>query len=396
MAVMDISDGRQLLSAMVEKASADLLFCIPAKAVQIWNENSAETEVVLLGATPFSRTFMLEASDHCRIIGVLDDFRAPSGDLFHGVPIIDTATLVAMARKSSKLITVSGCRYDRSRRHFKLLAAKYGIEHLNFEQGMRLLKLTPPSDHRVEDWGPTILKRWPQWLQLTDRMEDDLSRHTLYGVLMTHLSCDPEWSLHIARPYCTLYFRSGLWTASPNEKFVDCGASIAESASGLIDVTNRQFERIWMIEPDRKNVKALHSFVDGLDESLGKRISIHPCAVSDVKTRMAFHHEGGHGGFLADDATLPEEDFVDVVRLDDLLDTEPTLIKMDIEGAELSALRGASKCVASARPKLAISAYHRASDLLDLSETAFELNPNYRVGLRHHTEERWDTCLYFY
>jgi FkbM family methyltransferase len=304
--------------------------------------------------------------------------------------------LVSMAKRSPKLITVSGCRYDRSRRHFKLLAAKYGIEHLNFEQGMRLLGLTPPSDHRVEDWGPTILERWPQWLQLADRMEDDLSRQTLYGVLMTHLSCDPEWSLHIARPYCTLYFRSGLWSAFPNEKFVDCGASIAESASALIDVTNRQFERIWLIEPDRKNIKTLHNFVEGLDESLAERISIHPYAVSDVKTRMAFHHEGGHGGFLAGQSTLPEEDYVDVVCLDDLLDTEPTLIKMDIEGAELAALRGASKCVASTRPKLALSAYHRATDLLDLSEAAFQLNPNYRVGLRHHTEERWDTCLYFY
>ena len=45
---------------------------------------------------------------------------------------------------------------------------------------------------------------------------------------------------------------------------------------------------------------------------------------------------------------------------------------------------------------MALSAYHRATDLLDLSETALLLNPNYRVGLRHHTEERWDTCLYFY
>ena len=396
MAAIDMTDGRHLLTVMVEKATNDLLFCIPAKAVTIWNENAAGTEIVLLGATPFSRTFMLEASNHCRIIGVLDDFRAPSGEFFHGVPIIDTATLVSLARKSSKLITVSGCRYDRSRRHFKLLAAKYGIEHLNFEQGMRLLALTPPSDHRVEDWGPTILKRWPHWLQLADRMEDDLSRQTLYGVLMTHLSCDPEWSLHIARPYCTLYFRSGLWAASPNEKFVDCGASVAESTSALIDATNRQFERIWMIEPDRKNVNTLHEYVGSLDDSLAKRISIHPCAVSDMKTRMAFHHEGGHGGFLAGQSTLPEEDFVDVVRLDDLLDAEPTLIKMDIEGAELAALRGASKCVTSSKPKLALSSYHRATDLLDLSETAFKLNPNYRIGLRHHTEERWDTCLYFF
>lgn len=393
---IDPSDGRSLLSAMVEKATDDPLFCIPEEASRIWTDNASEIEIVLLGATPFSRTFVSEASRHCRILGVLDDYRATSGDLFEGLPIIDTATLLSMAKSSACLITVSGCRYDHSRRHFKRLTASHNIPHLNFEQAMRLLRLAPVRDHRVEDWGQTIIARWPEWLKLADRMEDELSRQTLYCVLMSHLSCNPEWALHIARPYCTLYFRSGLWTTSSHESFADCGASIAESTSALIDVSNGEFDRIWMIEPDRKNVKTLQKFIENLAEPLAERISIHACAVSDSTTRMAFHHEGGHGGSLANESELPEEDHVDVVRLDDLLDRDPTLIKMDIEGAELAALNGAAQCIRAARPKLALSAYHRATDLLDLSEAALHLNPNYRIGLRHHTEERWDTCLYCY
>ncbi|MGK6308158.1 FkbM family methyltransferase [Variovorax sp. DT-64] len=390
------ANALSLLRAMVEEASSDPLFCIPTKASRIWNTSGPETEVVLLGATPFSRTFLSEASGHCRVVGVLDDFRAPSGELFEGHPIIDTATLLAMAGRSERLITVSGCRYDFSRRHFKRLTATHDIPHLNFEQAMRLLRLNPAKDHRVEDWGPTILGRWPEWLQLADRMEDELSRHTLYGVLMTHLSCNPEWALHIARPYCTLYFRSGLWTTTSRERFADCGASIAESTSALMDVTDGKFERIWMIEPDRKNVETLRKFKKNLAESWSDRITIHACALSDAPSRMAFRHEGGHGGTLAESADLRAEDYVDVARLDDLLDMEPTLVKMDIEGAELAALQGAAACVSAARPKLALSAYHRASDLLDLSEAALRLNPDYRIGLRHHTEERWDTCLYCY
>jgi len=393
---VELADWRSRASSMVDIAAADPLFCIPVHALSIWQQHGADTEVVLLGATPFSRSLLSEARTSCRVIGVVDDFRAASGDLFEGIPIIDTATLLKLAKDSNRLLTVSGCRYDRSRRHFKRLAERHAIAHLNFEQAMRLFGLNPARDHRLEDWGATILRRWPEWLRLADRMDDEYSRQTLFGVLMTHLSCNPEWALHVARPYCTLYFRSGLWTASVGERFVDCGASIAESTSALIDACDGEFERIWMIEPDRNNVAVLRKFVADLSPPLGERISVHACAVSDVASRMPFHHEGGHGGTLAPLSDLPAEDLVDVVRLDDLLDMEPTLIKMDIEGAELNALRGASRCVRAARPKLALSAYHRASDLLDLSEAALELNPDYRVGLRHHTEERWDTCLYFY
>lgn len=43
-----------------------------------------------------------------------------------------------------------------------------------------------------------------------------------------------------------------------------------------------------------------------------------------------------------------------------------------------------------------LSAYHRAADLLDMPRLIDTLVPDYRIGLRHHTEDRWDTCLYFY
>jgi FkbM family methyltransferase len=393
---VELSDWRSLATSMVDLTATDPLFCIPEHASSIWQQYGTQCEVVLLGATPFSRSLLSEARKSCRVIAVVDDFRASSGDLFEGIPIIDTGALLKLANESDRLLTVSGCRYDRSRRHFKRLTDRHAIPHLNFEQAMRLFGLNPARDHRLEDWGATILARWSEWLCLADRMEDEYSKQTLFGVVMTHLSCNPEWALHVARPYCTLYFRSGLWTAGAGERFVDCGASVAESTSALIDACDGDFERIWMIEPDRNNLAVLHKFVAGLSQPMAQRISVHACAVSDAASRMPFHHEGGHGGTLAPLSDLPAEDFVDVARLDDLLDMEPTLIKMDIEGAELKALHGASGCVRSARPKLALSAYHRATDLLDLSAAALALNPDYRVGLRHHTEERWDTCLYFY
>lgn len=370
----------------------DPLFCIPEDCRRVFKERGMETKVILLGATPFSRTFYLEAHDRVRIEAVVDDFRAASGDFFEGLPIITSAEMLVRAARGD-VITVSGCRYDRSRRFFKNMARRYEVPHLNFEQALRLFGIDPARDHRIDDWGRTIAERLSEFHQLADRLVDDYSRYTLYSVLLFQLTCNPEWSLHAARPYCTLYFRSGLWAPHSRERFVDCGASIGESTAAMIDATSGKFDRIWMIEPDRFNVETLQKYLTELDdESLAQRIQLQACAVGERDEELAFTHQGGHGGQVSSGSA---GDTVPVRRIDDLLDTEPTLIKMDVEGAELGALKGARDCIAAAKPKLAISAYHRPTDLLDITQFALGVRADYRVGLRHHTEERWDTCLYF-
>jgi hypothetical protein len=79
-----------------------------------------------------------------------------------------------------------------------------------------------------------------------------------------------------------------------------------------------------------------------------------------------------------------------------LLDQEPTIIKMALEGAELAALKGARRLIAESRPKLCVCAYHRPEDILTLTACVGGARDDYRIGLRHHGEHRWDTCLYFY
>jgi len=43
---------------------------------------------------------------------------------------------------------------------------------------------------------------------------------------------------------------------------------------------------------------------------------------------------------------------------------DSTVIKLDVEGNEAEALRGAEKTICANRPKMIISAYHRHKDLL--------------------------------
>jgi hypothetical protein len=69
-------------------------------------------------------------------------------------------------------------------------------------------------------------------------------------------------------------------------------------------------------------------------------------------------------------------------------------IKLDIEGSELSALRGADSTLRRFRPRLAIAAYHRPDDLVTIPEYLDSLGVGYRFRLGHFTIHREETVLF--
>jgi hypothetical protein len=84
-----------------------------------------------------------------------------------------------------------------------------------------------------------------------------------------------------------------------------------------------------------------------------------------------------------------------VVPLDNILKNEKvTFIKMDIEGAEPHALRGARNIIRTQKPKLAICTYHDFRHLWEIPLYIKELVPEYKIYLRHHTKLEYETVCY--
>ena len=73
---------------------------------------------------------------------------------------------------------------------------------------------------------------------------------------------------------------------------------------------------------------------------------------------------------------------------------EVTFIKLDIEGSELEALRGASESIRKYHPLLAISVYHKPSDIVDIPTYIKNLVPEYELCLRSYHEENTEIVLY--
>lgn len=74
--------------------------------------------------------------------------------------------------------------------------------------------------------------------------------------------------------------------------------------------------------------------------------------------------------------------------------TSITFIQLDIEGAELEALKGAEQIIRNQKPKLAICVYHKYEDVYEIPELLYQYNPEYKFWLQHCEDGIYDTVLY--
>lgn len=88
----------------------------------------------------------------------------------------------------------------------------------------------------------------------------------------------------------------------------------------------------------------------------------------------------------------------DLVSIDDVVREEGLdrvdCIKLDVEGAELDALRGAEATIRRFRPRLIICLYHKPEDMVTLPLFVKSLVPDYLLEVAHASCDFTDTILY--
>lgn len=185
------------------------------------------------------------------------------------------------------------------------------------------------------------------------------------------------------------YFLDSLYRASAGEVFLDCGAYDGDTVRQLMQ-RNSKFARIFAVEADPSNYHRLKTWVESLDSEIARRVEPINVAVSSRPGRMGFHANGAVTARLSEDGEV----LVDCVRIDDLVGKrEPTFIKMDIEGAEMDALQGATETI-QRRPLLSICVYHRQSDLWRIPLFIHSQAPEHKFFLRPHEVDGWDLVCY--
>ncbi len=170
-----------------------------------------------------------------------------------------------------------------------------------------------------------------------------------------------------------------------DEHFLDCGAAMGDTVKEFI-IRWRVFEQITALEPDKKNFAELKRVYGD-----HKRIVLAQAAVSDHSGVESFVANGDFSSHLNPEGG----DSVVVERIDHLtLDTPPTYIKFDIEGAELHALWGARETLKKHMPVLAVCAYHTSDHLWEIPLLIHAIQPDYRLFFRRYAEGAFEIVWY--
>jgi FkbM family methyltransferase len=186
------------------------------------------------------------------------------------------------------------------------------------------------------------------------------------------------------------YFVDGIVSLSDKEVLLDCGAFSGDTVRAFVEACNGHYSRIVCFEPDSENFRQLSRRTRKLD-----RVAL--VRAGAWKENGTLRFVGGMK--LTSKIAGADSDgsctLVDVLAIDESEVCQGvTYLKMDIEGAEMNALRGAEKTIGASLPRLAISIYHSPEDMLDIPEYLHSKFPDYRLYVRHHSREAVDTVLY--
>lgn len=171
---------------------------------------------------------------------------------------------------------------------------------------------------------------------------------------------------------------------------LDVGAYDGDTARELIALCPN-IERIWSIEPDRRNFRKLSAFAEG--ES---RVQPVNAAAWRDKATLCFDDSGNRNAGVDADGTARRVVEVEAIALDELIGNERVdYIKYDVEGSEREAIMGSARIIREQKPDLLISLYHRTEDLHELVLQLHALCPDYKLYVRRYPYiPAWDLNLY--
>jgi FkbM family methyltransferase len=195
----------------------------------------------------------------------------------------------------------------------------------------------------------------------------------------------------------TQYFINDFFTYGKNEVYIDCGAYDGDTVENFLKLPNMEYEQIIIFEPNAENFKIIQKKLgSGVKTTEQQKILINAGVYSkDCELYLIDYQDGS---IVSETPTGTKGEIIVKVKAIDNLENlkRTTFIKMDIEGAEMEALKGAKKTILRDRPRLAISIYHSDEDMLRIAEWIHALVPEYKLYCRHHSiyPFAFETILY--
>lgn len=229
-----------------------------------------------------------------------------------------------------------------------------------------------------------IQKHLDWWSAFYDHLADDQSKKTLSDVVRFRLTANPQYLIDYSIRVQDQYLEN--FMGYKQEVFVDAGGYDGDTTEEFIK-RYPDYRKVYLFEPSEKNLAAAKHRLHGRRD-----IDFRSVGLSDSEGMLHFDADAGSASAVSIDSG----EAISVVTLDKELTGEPvSFIKMDLEGWEMNALRGATEIIRKNRPKLAMAVYHTAKDFREIPEYALGVHSDYRVYLRHYTQGWSETVMFF-
>ena len=171
-----------------------------------------------------------------------------------------------------------------------------------------------------------------------------------------------------------------------NKIFMDLGCYDGKDSIKAINYFYQDDIHVYALEPDDKN----HQVCIDRFKMYGDKVQLIKKGIGCQKTMRHFQ-EGGAGARFSETG----EAVVEIDTIDNIIGTQDVgFIKKDIEGYEEDAIAGGIETIKRCSPILAVSVYHKKSDIWRIPLKILEINPFYQLYFGHYTFAWDDTVLY--
>jgi len=308
------------------------------------------------------------------IVGIVVD--NPTQESFFGIPV---CTLQEVPKNAVVIVASGGSPFSAIDR-----VESYGLDTCHYFDLLRHFPNTLKPVVFNESFNEAFIRNSEKFEWLYGCLADEISKNTYQKIINFRRSINLEYLRGFKNLEKNQYFEDFFRFNSVGEVFVDIGCFDGYTSIQFI-ARCPNYRSVYAFEPDPTNFQICQN-------NLGpySNIFLRQFGVGGTREALRFSSAGS-----ASSLSLAGELTIQLERLDILVEEVPTFIKMDIEGGELSALRGAKKLITTHLPRLAICVYHRPDDFWAVPELILGWGCQYDLFLRHYTESIYETVMYF-
>ncbi|MDP2922782.1 MAG: FkbM family methyltransferase [Candidatus Omnitrophota bacterium] len=315
------------------------------------------------------------------------DRKFKAGDTHFGIPGFSPLEYKPTNEEKENAVVVVAVGKSQFHEEIFNCLRKVGFKNVILSTDIYEYHLLNPSTELEKKGFNYYLDNRKQIMECLELFLDDLSREIFTRFIQTHMLKKPIQIPHHALE--EQYFPRDINLSKGYSRFINCGAYNGDTIMQLNALFGK-VDAIACFEPDLENFVFLTQYLCAKHNEIAKSIIAFPCGVFSHETQLRFAGGNEFNSMLS----AKGESIIQCVALDHVMPGfKPTFISMDVEGAELEALKGAEMLIKGNKPDLAISVYHAPNHIWDIPLYLEILHLGYKFYLRNYASFS-ETVLY--